>query len=679
MSIARSTCWFAPLALFASLAAGSAAPAAIAALPWVGDFAKASPFTAMRWDGDVPEVQVPPPNAGEPPLADHWWRVQSIDGQANEDILAFARMTWPSKWQKRYAEDLVEVMAGMGYEPGRHVALRLRSLDGGQVLDISHAEMREDYRRAIWRSRQEPERPDPPVPQVKRLHSGKVRAQDSRLVRQQTPWSLDERLRVSRATAEKTLDQLEWLVENVFSYRDMRGVDYVAALDSLRAGFDDDIGLPSFGLQLVRFVALFGDGHSRFSGAPELFVRPGYLPCLVGEVGTPAPARSAARDADRGAAGGAASEVAHAATRSEAPRFVAFRPDRSDFVDPARPYLLAIDGVPLERWLEAAADTVTHGSDALRTRKAMRNLRILDHLRSELELDQKPSVELELCAADGTRRTTVELPVSADRPIYGEWPRTRHELLPGNVGYLRVPSMDSEPSVLAALDDAMTEFAETRGLIIDVRGNGGGSRTILHRLFPYFLAPDAEPVVANVAAYRLPPDIPAGAPNGYLDNRMLFPATASRWTDAERAAIERAATAFTPAWTPGDGFSAWHYLVLGRDDNPAAFHYERPVIVLLDRGCYSATDIFLGAFELLPQVTLMGRPSGGGSGRSRSYALDGLQLEVRLSSMASFRPDGSPYDGVGIAPDVLAEPTADWFVGRDDPVLDLALERLGAR
>lgn len=58
----------------------------------------------------------------------------------------------------------------------------------------------------------------------------------------------------------------------------------------------------------------------------------------------------------------------------------------------------------------------------------------------------------------------------------------------------------------------------------------------------------------------------------------------SGWTDAQRAAITSFARGFTPSWkSPAGRFSPWHFLVLDRADNPRAFPYGRPVVVLIDR------------------------------------------------------------------------------------------------
>ena len=89
---------------------------------------------------------------------------------------------------------------------------------------------------------------------------------------------------------------------------------------------------------------------------------------------------------------------------------------------------------------------------------------------------------------------------------------------------------------------------------------------------------------------------------------------------------------------------------------------------------FSASDIFLGAFKGWRNVTLVGTPSGGGSGRYQSYRLENSKLEIRLSSMASFRPDGRLYDGNGIQPDIYVEPIPTDFIGKTDFMLEKAIE-----
>ncbi len=97
-------------------------------------------------------------------------------------------------------------------------------------------------------------------------------------------------------------------------------------------------------------------------------------------------------------------------------------------------------------------------------------------------------------------------------------------------------------------------------------------------------------------------------------------------------------------------YSNYYYLYIEGHQKPKFTH--APIVVLMNEGCYSATDIFLSTLKEIDGVTLIGTASGGGSGRSRRYQLNNSLIEVRLSSIVSFQPNGELYDGVGVQPDI---------------------------
>jgi C-terminal processing protease CtpA/Prc len=233
--------------------------------------------------------------------------------------------------------------------------------------------------------------------------------------------------------------------------------------------------------------------------------------------------------------------------------------------------------------------------------------------------------------------------------------------------------MSDEPEFLDGLIEAMGRFRSTDGLIIDLRTNGGGSRTPLRTLMPFFMTRNDPPLIVNVAAYRL------GTKNIKEDfkARYLYPASSSRWSKAEREVIGRFAKTFNPEWTPPDGqFSPWHYFVISPAKDVRYYHYNKPVVILMDHGNFSACDIFLGAFKGWNKVTLMGRPSGGGSGCRQDYRLSNSGIRIYLSRMASFQPSGQLYDGNGIQPDIVVEPLATDFIAQSDTILEKAVRTI---
>ena len=261
--------------------------------------------------------------------------------------------------------------------------------------------------------------------------------------------------------------------------------------------------------------------------------------------------------------------------------------------------------------------------------------------------------------------------MSADRPIYGDWPRRESGIIDENIGYLRIEKMDDR--LIPHIETSMDNFRDTDGLIIDVRGNGGGTRLPLIVLAGYLLSPDEEPWIGNVARYRLSDRFG----RSHLNARYMYRADDPRWSDTQRAVIKALADTFKPEWDHAEGFSDWHYLVLDRTGSDKEYFYDKPVIILSDANCFSATDIFLGAFAGRPRVTLMGSPSGGGSARSQQFELRNSGIEVRCASMASFRPDGRLYDGRGIEVDIeVGADPQDFIHSGQDSVLKAAIEQI---
>ncbi|MHC4956560.1 MAG: S41 family peptidase, partial [Planctomycetota bacterium] len=552
---------------------------------------KLSPFTEVACEGETPYVRF----AGE------WYELLEMDGVAAKKIISFCKKRYGRDWERRFAEDLVEVLEGMGRKAGPTAKLKLKAKGTGKERTVAAAPMTRANREAVWKARRErpakPERLDPAAA-----------AADMKFLRT----FLDEH-HSYRLRNPASLDRFVWPAE--------RG-----AIDA-----------NGFALAVSRLVTPFGDGHTRVRGRWSWLPR-GYAPFVA---------------------------------RVSGKRLVALREDGGALLSKSYPYLRAIDGVDIDKWLAAAGATVAHGSPQFRRWNGAEDLTFINFLRGELQLPLKESVELRLESEDGRRTRKTSLPVAPKPARFPPWPRGKPPLLDGRIGYLRIAAMDGGDRFLAGIEKAMDSFADTRGLIIDVRGNGGGSRDVLRLLLPRFLD---KPRVVNAAVYRLPAAERPERPDGHLQNRFLYPLSWTGWNDRQRAVVSRFNREFKPEWEPSiERFSSWHYMLIEPDKKK---RYTAPVVILMDGGCFSATDIFLGAFKGVRGVTLLGTPSGGGSGRSRKITLPTSGVRLRVSTMASFQPNGKLYDGNGIVPDVIVDATpADW-IGKTDSQLDAAHKRL---
>lgn len=559
------------------------------------DFARVAPYRDIVWEDDQARVLV----------GERWYDWLAVDGIPVDSLESASRARWGGLWEKRIAEDLVEVMALLDRSPGLTVDLTVRDSTIVRVLEA--VPMTDSNRAAVLRAR---------------------RARENVASRPQP---------LTRATALEDLAFLQRALEQGFAYLRTGSVDVEAVIE----GAADEIGSEpeptSFALRIQEVLSHFIDGHAGVSGFTPV---PGYLSFTLEPTGD---------------------------------GWTAVRPDRSDLLDPEHPYVVALDGVPIERWAESARGLIPNGSDALVRDETARWLRSVGLFRGRLGLRQTDSVAVQLESSTGSSRTILTA-VSSRLPIRGPWPRRGSGLLEGGIGYLRLPVMDG--NAVEEVRRWMPRFADAPGLVIDVRGNGGGSREALRELLPYVLDPGLGPRVVNIAAYRTH----AAYPEGHLANRGLFRVDDPRWTDDERTAIHNAAEAFRPEWVPPEEeFSDWHYLVLSPSSDSAT-RYDGPVVVLLDQRAFSATDIFLGAFADLTDAALVGAPSRGGSARAIVIQLPNSRLSVRFASMASFRPDGRLYDGRGVEPDVVVElPPRYYVLDGPDPILEKALEILAGR
>lgn len=428
------------------------------------------------------------------------------------------------------------------------------------------------------------------------------------------------------------------------SYLENSRHDVIGAIDSVSQRLPEAMLRIDFLRAVQQILALIGDGHARASAAYEDDGAV-YLPFSLADT-------------------------------VEGVAAVRVRRNERAFADPDFPFLSAIDGVPLDRWLEVASRYHAYVSPQLNRRRTVRSIRRIDKLREDLGLPASERVAVTLSTAEG-QRITHDWAVGERRPrSIRSVPLGESRILPGGIGYMVIPEMELDliPELLSFMDEAR----DTRALIIDTRGNGGGRLQVLLALAPYFFPAAAPPVVTNIAAYRLAPYFPSD----HLAHRPTFRLADAEWTSSEREIIRAALANFRPVFSPPAGkFSEWHFMLINRqsDRTPLAYHYDRPVAVLANEHGFSATDGFLNGFCEIPGTILVGQPSSGASGRTKYFLLPESEVGIGLSSMASFRPNGQMFDGFGINMDHYIAPRPGDFVGESDTVLAAALDLLEER
>lgn len=207
---------------------------------------------------------------------------------------------------------------------------------------------------------------------------------------------------------------------------------------------------------------------------------------------------------------------------------------------------------------------------------------------------------------------------------YRTGPFTHDYVQDKNIGYIRYSSFSNDVSEYS-MDFVLARFSNTDGLILDLRQNGGGSVSNIFNILNHF-------VKQRTALYK-----------SYIK------------TGPEHNAFSDAQIAYAE---PKGQYS----------------YTQQPLMVLVDRGSFSATSFFSLACKTIPNIYLVGDTTGGGLG-----APSGGQLPngwtYRFSVTQTLSLDNKNYEN-GVPPDFFAElDDTDVLLGKD-AIIDKAVEEI---
>lgn len=198
-----------------------------------------------------------------------------------------------------------------------------------------------------------------------------------------------------------------------------------------------------------------------------------------------------------------------------------------------------------------------------------------------------------------------------------------HDFLNGKeIGYIRYSSFLSGFSD-DQLDLILTRYKDTKGLILDLRANGGGNVFNIPQILGRFTD------TKTLAAYSITRNGPNH--NDFSDRQNFY-------------------------ITPYDGI-----------------RYNKPVMVLIDRGSYSATTFFSLVTRAFPNITLVGDTTGGGGGLPNGGQLpNGWVYRFSISQLLDLQGNNFAEDGV--PPDI--EAAFDWTDLTTDEIIERAMEEI---
>jgi len=196
-------------------------------------------------------------------------------------------------------------------------------------------------------------------------------------------------------------------------------------------------------------------------------------------------------------------------------------------------------------------------------------------------------------------------------------PSVENEMLDGNIGLIRLNTFgdDSTEEFSQALKDLLGQ--KPNGLIIDLRNNSGGLVETAIEITSLFIP----------------------------DNIVMI----EEWGDGSRKEYR----------STGNTLAA-----------------EIPLVVLVNEGSASASEITAGALQDLGRARLVGTPTFG-----KGYIQNWVPLRdnsggLRITTARWLTPKGRQIQGLGLQPDFLIQFTEEDFNNRFDAQLDLAIKIL---
>jgi len=192
-----------------------------------------------------------------------------------------------------------------------------------------------------------------------------------------------------------------------------------------------------------------------------------------------------------------------------------------------------------------------------------------------------------------------------------------------SVAYVRYPSFAYAPGE-GTLDWMLALLSQSHAMIFDIRDNGGGDMTAVETIVRRF-------ITSRILA-------------GYISHKD----------------------------GPGHGDFSEPYPYYFDPADPGRISWDKPVVVLTNRSTFSAANNFVSVVRYLPQFTIVGDRTGGGSGMPFNSEIPcGWSVRFSASPVYDARMQVTEH---GIAPDVHIDLDPEAALSGIDTMLDKAIE-----
>lgn len=324
--------------------------------------------------------------------------------------------------------------------------------------------------------------------------------------------------------------------------------------------------------------------------------------------------------------------------------------------------IIAINGKSITEWNKEFA-TYYGGLETWRLQQInanMRKLLFFHGVRSPYRIDAQTETGKKISfTIDGYNRQQAD---SINRALAASQPKPKapyeFEILPEQIGYLNYRSMvnNKEEPFSVFLEKSFSQLikAGAKGLVVDLRENGGGDSSFGDSLVSYF----------SSKPYRFASGMKWKISEHYKEYIRLVSANKNDDGDNKFYTSQKNGTMYT-----------WKSDKL-RKPAKKENKFSGPVAFLIGPNTFSSANMLADGVKAYQLATVFGEPtgeSGNDFGEMYNFMLPNSHIIARASTKMFTRADGNETDFSPVQPDFLIKPTAEDFRQKKDPVLQGAI------
>ena len=216
------------------------------------------------------------------------------------------------------------------------------------------------------------------------------------------------------------------------------------------------------------------------------------------------------------------------------------------------------------------------------------------------------------------------------------------------LAYIKIPNFGQNNYQDKALE-YIKEFFKAKMIIIDVRGNTGGATPeklisqLMNRPYRFW----AESTNISISLFQF-----------YYD---YFKEIAQM-----DQSLEEKVDFFSMFHKPN---FMWYPRKIPAKENA----YQGKLCILIDKDTGSAAEDFVIPFKVNNRATVIGQTTIGSTGQPYMFSID-EDITIFIGTKRAYFPDGAPFEGIGITPDIEISPTIEEIKNKVDRVLDYSKE-----